>query len=107
MVLTESVGSVPLTLLFYVPQYLLSENNRVRGLIPSAIEVLCGPHVQKVEDALEAGLTTLSWTSINVVPYVEKAHKALGKLVCAGKSRLVTLDWLDPFSINLNRLIGI
>lgn len=36
------------------------------------------PHVAKVDDALDPGLTFLSWTSINIDQFIENAHKALG-----------------------------
>ena len=47
-------------------------------MIPASIEILCGPHIQKVDDTLEPGLTTLNWTSINVINFTENVHKSLG-----------------------------
>jgi len=37
------------------------------------------PHLSKVDDALDPGLTFLSWTSINIDQFVDNALKALGK----------------------------
>ena len=59
-------------------QNLLAENERVRSMVPSALTFLCSHHVSKVEDVFDVGLTTLNWTSINVISYVERCHKALG-----------------------------
>ena len=57
----------------------MSENKRVRQKIHSSIEPLMLPHLSKVDDALDPGLTFLSWTSINIDQFIENAHKALGK----------------------------
>jgi len=40
-----------------------------------------GPHLSKVDDVLEPGLTLLSWTSINIDQFIESARGALGKIL--------------------------
>ncbi|XP_076818600.1 dynein axonemal heavy chain 5-like isoform X2 [Clavelina lepadiformis] len=60
--------------------HLLNENLRVRRKILPAIEPMMGPHVAKLDDALEPGLTVLSWTSVRIDRYIEDAHQALAEL---------------------------
>lgn len=54
---------------------MLEENRRVRGKIPAAFEALMGLHLAKVDDALEPGLTMLSWTSIKIPDFVESVYQ--------------------------------
>ena len=46
------------------------------------------PHLSKVDDALDPGLTFLSWTSINIDQFIDNAHKALGRNVKNNLKRL-------------------
>ena len=58
---------------------MLQENKRVREKIPPAFEPLMGPHISKVDEAIEPGLTKITWTSINVEEYIERVHERLGR----------------------------
>nr|XP_018671052.1 dynein heavy chain 5, axonemal isoform X3 [Ciona intestinalis] len=61
-------------------KFLLSENTRIRDKIHSSILPLTTPHTMKVDDALEPGLTLLSWTSINIEQFIENSHSSLAEL---------------------------
>ncbi|XP_067093621.1 dynein axonemal heavy chain 5 [Osmerus mordax] len=61
-------------------QLMLDENSRVRGKIQSAFEQLITPHVAKVDEALLPGLTSLSWTSLNIDKYLLRINTALEHL---------------------------
>lgn len=56
----------------------LSENSRVREKIQPAFEQLFTPHVAKVDEAIQPGLTSLNWTSLNIDKYVDRITVALG-----------------------------
>ncbi|KAM7382615.1 hypothetical protein PAMP_002338 [Pampus punctatissimus] len=58
-------------------QLMLSENTRVRAKIQSAFEQLTMPHVAKVDEAIQPGLTSLNWTSLNIDKYLSCIDKAL------------------------------
>jgi dynein heavy chain len=59
---------------------LLSENRRVRAKIPAAFEQLMVPHIEKVEVAIDPGMTKLTWTSINIPEYMDGVYAALADL---------------------------
>ena len=59
---------------------MLEENKRVRGKIPAAFEALMGLHLARVDDVIEPGLTTLSWSSVRIPEYIHSVYKALGQL---------------------------
>ena len=59
---------------------LLTENSRVRAKIPNAFEQLMGPHIEKVDNAIDPGLTKLTWTSINIREYTDNVYSALQDL---------------------------
>ncbi|XP_041649230.1 dynein heavy chain 5, axonemal [Cheilinus undulatus] len=61
-------------------QLMLSENTRVRAKIQSAFEQLAMPHVAKVDEAIQPGLTSLNWTSLNIDKYLCCIDKALADL---------------------------
>ncbi|XP_030605717.1 dynein heavy chain 5, axonemal isoform X1 [Archocentrus centrarchus] len=61
-------------------QLMLSENTRVRAKIQSVFEQLAMPHVAKVDEAIQPGLTSLSWTSLNIDKYLSRVDKALADL---------------------------
>ncbi|XP_060906983.1 dynein axonemal heavy chain 5 [Labrus mixtus] len=61
-------------------QLILSENTRVRAKIQSAFEQLATPHVAKVDEAIQPGLTSLNWTSLNIDKYLDNIEKALVNL---------------------------
>ena len=59
---------------------LLQENKRVRTKIPPAFETLIAPHMSRVDDAIEPGLTMLTWTSLNMDRYIENVYARLAEL---------------------------
>ncbi|XP_077430963.1 dynein axonemal heavy chain 5 isoform X2 [Vanacampus margaritifer] len=61
-------------------QFMLSENARVRGKIQSAFEQLAMPHVTKVDEVIQPGLTSLNWTSMNIDKYLSTITKSLENL---------------------------
>ncbi|KAM9353789.1 dynein axonemal heavy chain 5 isoform 2-T2 [Symphorus nematophorus] len=61
-------------------QLMLSENIRVRAKIQTAFEQLATPHVAKVDEAIQPGLTSLNWTSLNIDKYLGRIDKALADL---------------------------
>ncbi|XP_046898543.1 dynein axonemal heavy chain 5 isoform X2 [Hypomesus transpacificus] len=61
-------------------QLMLDENSRVRGKIQIAFEQLITPHVAKVDEAQLPGLTSLSWTSLNIDKYLLRINTALEHL---------------------------
>lgn len=56
---------------------MLEERNRVLGKIPATFRPLFGPHLTKLEAAVEPGLTMLTWTSMNFTTYLETVYEAL------------------------------
>ena len=56
---------------------MLEERNRVLGKIPQTFKPLFGPHLTKLEAAIEPGLTMLTWTSMNITTYLETVYEAL------------------------------
>ncbi|XP_061572400.1 dynein axonemal heavy chain 5 [Cololabis saira] len=61
-------------------QLILSENTRVRAKIQTAFQQLLIPHVAKVDEVIQPGLTSLSWTSLNIDMYFSHIEKALVNL---------------------------
>lgn len=59
---------------------MLQENKRVRKKIPQAFEELMGPHINRVEDAIDPGLNKLSWTSLNIKEYIQNVYQNLEEL---------------------------
>ncbi|XP_048464583.1 dynein axonemal heavy chain 5 [Rhincodon typus] len=61
-------------------QMTLSENKRVRSKIQSTFMQLMGPHLVKVDNAIQPGLTSLNWTSLNIDKYLSRISEALDEL---------------------------
>ncbi|XP_069770267.1 dynein axonemal heavy chain 5 isoform X3 [Narcine bancroftii] len=61
-------------------QMILSENKRVRSKIQCYFEQLMGPHLVQVDNALQPGLTTLNWTSMNIDKFLNRVSEALEEL---------------------------
>ena len=59
---------------------MLNENTRIRTLIPAAFDALIGPHVYRVDLAIQPGINRLSWTSLNLDTYIENVYGRLGNL---------------------------
>lgn len=51
----------------------------MRSKIQPAFEQLLMPHVAKVDEAILPGLTSLSWTSLNIEKYLNRITTALGE----------------------------
>ncbi|KAF4087596.1 hypothetical protein AMELA_G00072460 [Ameiurus melas] len=58
-------------------QMVLSENSRVRAKIQPAFEQLLTPHVAKVDEVIQPGLTSLNWASLNIDKYHDRITVAL------------------------------
>lgn len=43
-----------------------------------------GPHLVKVDNALQPGLTSLNWTSMNIDKFLNRVSEALGEFVLTG-----------------------
>ena len=39
-----------------------------------------GPHLQKIEDVLNEGVTLLTWSSLNITSFVESAEREIEKV---------------------------
>ncbi|MEQ2240347.1 hypothetical protein ILYODFUR_013861, partial [Ilyodon furcidens] len=61
-------------------QLMLSENTRIRAKIQTAFEQMAMPHVAKVDEAIQPGLISLSWTSLSIDKYLSRIDKALADL---------------------------
>ncbi|TSL82498.1 Dynein heavy chain 5, axonemal [Bagarius yarrelli] len=61
-------------------QMVLSENSRVRAKIQPAFGQLFSPHLAKVDEVIQPGLTTLNWTSLNIDRYLDRITGALENL---------------------------
>ncbi|XP_014347801.2 dynein axonemal heavy chain 5 [Latimeria chalumnae] len=61
-------------------QMILTENSRVRSKIQNICEPLMGPHLAKVDEVLQPGLTFLNWTSLNIEKYLNGISEALAEL---------------------------
>ncbi|KAI2655575.1 Dynein axonemal heavy chain 5 [Labeo rohita] len=61
-------------------QLMVRENSRVRSKIQPAFDQLLMPHVAKVDEAILPGLTSLSWTSLNIEKYLNRITTELEDL---------------------------
>lgn len=59
---------------------MLDENSRVRSKIPPAFESLMGPHIARVDNAINPGLFKLSWSSLNIDDYIQDIYDNLADL---------------------------
>ncbi|XP_030831333.1 dynein heavy chain 5, axonemal isoform X2 [Strongylocentrotus purpuratus] len=76
---------------------LLEENKRVCSKIQPAFEPLMETHLDKLNRVLDPGLTALTWTSMNIDPFVEDVYAALGEL----ELLMVRASDLCQFRINV------
>ncbi|KAG9275828.1 dynein heavy chain 5, axonemal-like [Astyanax mexicanus] len=53
--------------------------------IPALLQPLMKPFINRVETALSPGLTTLSWTSLNISSFIDGAYESLRELEQVGK----------------------
>ncbi|XP_027953732.1 dynein heavy chain 5, axonemal [Eumetopias jubatus] len=59
---------------------MLAEYQRVKSKMPPTIEPLMAPHLAKVDEALQPGLATLSWTSLNIEMYLKNTFAKIKDL---------------------------
>ena len=59
---------------------MLKERSAVMDKIPQTFRPLMGPHLTKLEAAIEPGLTMLTWTSLNLNTYTDGVYEALREL---------------------------
>ena len=62
-------------------QMMLAEYQRMKSKMPPIIEQLMVPHLAKVDEALQPGLTALTWTSLNIEMYLKNAFAKISKSV--------------------------
>uniref|UniRef100_A0A8C6VE80 Dynein axonemal heavy chain 5 n=1 Tax=Naja naja TaxID=35670 RepID=A0A8C6VE80_NAJNA len=53
--------------------------NLVKSKIQVPLHALMAPHVAKVDESVQPGITTLTWTSLNIETYLENIFSKLGK----------------------------
>ncbi|XP_044298752.1 dynein axonemal heavy chain 5 [Varanus komodoensis] len=61
-------------------QMMLGEYKRVKSKIQAPLHMLMMPHVARVDDALQPGMTILTWTSLNIENYVQQILDKLADL---------------------------
>ncbi|XP_069469880.1 dynein axonemal heavy chain 5 [Ambystoma mexicanum] len=61
-------------------QLMLAEDKRVRAKIQSPLHQLMSPHIAKIDDAIQPGLTSLNWTSLNIEKYLNNISAKHGDL---------------------------
>ena len=62
---------------------MLAEYQRVKSKMPPTIEQLMGPHLAKVDEALQPGLASLTWMSLNIEMYLKNVFAKISKSVQA------------------------
>ncbi|KAM8826831.1 dynein axonemal heavy chain 5-like [Synchiropus picturatus] len=65
---------------FNMLQLMLNENKRVRLKVQPAFQQLSKPHIGKVDAAIQPGLTSLNWTSMNITKYINRINSTLRDL---------------------------
>uniref|UniRef100_A0A8D0GPG5 Dynein axonemal heavy chain 5 n=1 Tax=Sphenodon punctatus TaxID=8508 RepID=A0A8D0GPG5_SPHPU len=61
-------------------QMMLVEYKRVGSKTQPPIDLLMAPHLAKVDDAIQPGLTSLNWTSLNIEKYLNNTFSKLAEL---------------------------
>uniref|UniRef100_G1KES7 Dynein axonemal heavy chain 5 n=1 Tax=Anolis carolinensis TaxID=28377 RepID=G1KES7_ANOCA len=64
----------------YKQDMMLEEYKRVKSKIQAPLHVLMAPHVAKVDEAMQPGMTTLTWTSLNIEMYLQNILDKLADL---------------------------
>uniref|UniRef100_A0A6I8MYJ8 Dynein axonemal heavy chain 5 n=1 Tax=Ornithorhynchus anatinus TaxID=9258 RepID=A0A6I8MYJ8_ORNAN len=59
--------------------YKMNFSKIVKAKIQPPIEQLMGPHLAKVDEAIQPGLTSLNWTSMNIEKYLENTFEMISK----------------------------
>jgi dynein heavy chain len=60
--------------------YVLKEYERINGKIKPICKNLLAPHIADMELKLHPGMSTLTWTSMNIDSYLAHVHQGLNKL---------------------------
>ena len=60
--------------------YVLKEYERIMGKIKPICKNLLSPHIADMELKLHPGMSTLTWTSMNIDSYLNHVHSGLNKL---------------------------
>ncbi|XP_036448538.1 LOW QUALITY PROTEIN: dynein heavy chain 5, axonemal [Colossoma macropomum] len=71
---------------------MLQDFEKAVNRIPPLLQPLMRPFINRVETALSPGLTTLSWTSLNINTFIDSVYEALQELEEVAK---VTTDILE------------
>lgn len=58
----------------------------MKSKIPAPLQTLMTLHLAKVDDAMQPGLTTLSWTSLNIEKYLQNVLDKIGRSFPIGKN---------------------
>eukprot|EP00741_Cyanophora_paradoxa_P017811 tig00021017_g17202.t1 len=61
-------------------QFVLKEYDRVLSKVPWVLSPLLKAHLQDLERKIQPGMTTLTWTSMNIDAYLHRIHHGLSKL---------------------------
>ncbi|KAH0618009.1 hypothetical protein JD844_016916 [Phrynosoma platyrhinos] len=61
-------------------QMMLAEYKRVKSKIQAPLHMLMAPHVAKVDEAMQPGMTSLTWTSLNIEKYLQNILDKLADL---------------------------
>lgn len=59
---------------------MVSENDRIRGMVPELFATLMEPHIERVDEIISPGLSLLRWTSLNILSFVQSVQNALQEL---------------------------
>ncbi|KAG2382014.1 hypothetical protein C9374_005806 [Naegleria lovaniensis] len=60
--------------------FVLKERLRILSMVKDDVKPLLAPHIEELEKRIEPGVTTLSWTSMNISVYLKRINKTLEKL---------------------------
>ena len=60
--------------------YVLKEYERIKEKIKPICKNILAPHIADMELKLHPGMSTLTWTSMNIDSYLNHVHQGLSKL---------------------------
>eukprot|EP00079_Xenopus_tropicalis_P026874 XP_012820905.1 PREDICTED: dynein heavy chain 5, axonemal [Xenopus tropicalis] len=52
-------------------QFMLMEDKRIKSKVHAPLEQLIAPHIAKIDEAIQPGLLSLNWTSLNIEKYLK------------------------------------
>ena len=76
-ILCQNVSSDQVFFFLVIPQYLLNEHDRVVSKVNKTLAPLLVPHVNKLKEALDPLLSTLTWSSIQAHSFFDKGFAAI------------------------------